>query len=119
MLDNRQSKETFGGRAAMTHRISGRARVWCALAALALVVAACGNADDDTTSGTTGKPSGTTFTGTNFDTHQTVDAPGVTDKEIHVGSVVSITNPTTAGSTTASRRTSTSSTATAASGAAR
>jgi ABC-type branched-subunit amino acid transport system substrate-binding protein len=78
----------------MTHGISRRARVWCSLAALALVVAACGNAGDDTTSGSTAKPSGTTFTGTNFDTHQTVDAPGVTDKEIHVGSVVSITNPT-------------------------
>src|SRR4051794_11684107 len=77
----------------MKHRCSRRAPAVCALAALALVVAACGNSGDDSASDTTGKPSGTTFTGTKYDKHQTVDAPGVTDKEIHVGSVVSITNP--------------------------
>jgi ABC-type branched-subunit amino acid transport system substrate-binding protein len=78
----------------MGHRISRRARVLCSLAALALVMAACGNSGDDTASDTTGKPTGTTFTGTDYSEHRTVDAPGVTDKEIHVGSVVSITNPT-------------------------
>jgi ABC-type branched-subunit amino acid transport system substrate-binding protein len=78
----------------MRHRGSRRVRVVGVLAALALVLAACGNSGDDSTSGTTGKPTGTSFTGNDFSEHQTVDAPGVTDKEIHVGSVVSITNPT-------------------------
>jgi ABC-type branched-subunit amino acid transport system substrate-binding protein len=75
---------------------SKRGRAFCALFALTLLVAACGNAgDDDSSSGnnTSNGGSATTFSGTDFTKHQTVNAKGVTDTEIHVGSVVSVTNP--------------------------
>jgi len=60
-----------------------------------LLAAACSNADVGTTGGTSPKPNGpgTTYAGTNYDEHVPVDAPGVTDTEIRVGSITATTNP--------------------------
>ena len=60
-----------------------------------LLAAACSNADTTSGSGTTSTPSGpgTTYAGTNYDEHVPVDAPGVTDTEIRVGSITATTNP--------------------------
>jgi branched-chain amino acid transport system substrate-binding protein len=72
-------------------RAAPTAAVACALA---LIMTACGNAHDN--NGATGTSTGgpvTTFTGHNFSKHVTVDAPGVTANEIHVGSITSKTNP--------------------------
>ena len=69
-------------------------RVLCVSLALAVFVAGCGNAKkkgaaSDSLSGTPG----TAYTGTDFTKNQTVDAPGVSSTEIHVGSITSKTNP--------------------------
>src|SRR4051812_13169939 len=78
----------------MTLRQSKRVRLLVLLAALALVVAACGNSGNKKgATDTTGGGPVTTFKGTNFNTNQPVTAPGVTSTEIHVGSITSKTNP--------------------------
>jgi ABC-type branched-subunit amino acid transport system substrate-binding protein len=76
-----------------------RARTVAAVVAIAMLAAACGNAtttaDTTTTAagtGTTGGPV-TTAAANQDDVHVPVDAPGVTDTEIHVGSVTAQTNP--------------------------
>lgn len=87
------------------HGLRGRGAA--ALAALLLLTTACGNdwgrsaetvtpgstpPDDENGANADGGDSGDTAT-TNPDEHVPVDAPGVTDTEIRVGGVVSVTNP--------------------------
>jgi len=62
------------------------------LVAMLLLAAACGNASDDSSSDTPDTPSGTAVTG-DLTTNVAVDQPGVTDTEIRVGGVASVTNP--------------------------
>jgi len=62
---------------------------------LTALVAACGNAGSkgNAAPGTTVGGTATTFTGTDFTKNVPVKAPGVTSTAIHVGSIVSKTNP--------------------------
>src|SRR5436853_5556832 len=65
------------------------------VAALSLAASACTNASSAKSApspGTESRPA-TTYQGTDFTTNQPVNAPGVTDTEIHVGSITSKTNP--------------------------
>jgi branched-chain amino acid transport system substrate-binding protein len=72
---------------------AGRSALGVAVA-LALLAAACSNAGSDKASDTTvAGGTATTFTGTDFTKNVPVKAPGVTSTEIHVGSIVSKTNP--------------------------
>jgi ABC-type branched-subunit amino acid transport system substrate-binding protein len=79
----------------MSLRTSKRFAV--AVAVFALAAGACTNASDGGGGGTAttgaGSQPATTYQGTDFSTNQPVDAPGVTDTEIHVGSITSKTNP--------------------------
>jgi branched-chain amino acid transport system substrate-binding protein len=79
----------------MTKRIDHRGRVLAAVLTLLLVGAACGNSGDDAkTTPTTGGGSPTTGTASGDYTKKVpVDAPGVTDSAIRVGSITSKTNP--------------------------
>jgi branched-chain amino acid transport system substrate-binding protein len=61
--------------------------------ALVLAVAACGNSgDDDDDAGASDGPA-TTVAEADLDENVPVDAPGVTDTEIHVATIASKTNP--------------------------
>jgi branched-chain amino acid transport system substrate-binding protein len=62
---------------------------------LAITTTACTNAStgDGAAPTDTGARTATTYQGSDFTTNQPVDAPGVTDTEIHVGSITSKTNP--------------------------
>jgi len=63
------------------------------VAAVALL-SACTNATSSSNDAQTApKSSATTYAGSDFDTNEPVDAPGVSSTEIHVGSVASISNP--------------------------
>jgi ABC-type branched-subunit amino acid transport system substrate-binding protein len=61
-------------------------------AALALVSTACSNAGSSKATPSTSGGTVTTFTGTNFNENDPVDAPGVSSTEIHVASITSITS---------------------------
>jgi ABC-type branched-subunit amino acid transport system substrate-binding protein len=70
-------------------------RAVVAAVALAVVAAACGNSGDDAgkaSSTTAGGPT-TTAAGNDYSENRPVDAPGVSDREIRVGSVTSKTSP--------------------------
>jgi branched-chain amino acid transport system substrate-binding protein len=74
--------------------MSMRGRAVSALVVLLVVAAACSNAKKGGGAIDTGGGGAvTTYAGSDFSTHQTVSAPGVTDTEIRVGSIVSKTNP--------------------------
>jgi len=72
-----------------------RVRVIASAAAVALLVAGCGNSKGGNASGssTTAGSGGSTATSTGGGAKVPVTAPGVTDSEIHVEGVASITNP--------------------------
>ena len=64
--------------------------------ALVMVAAACGNSESSggsTTAKDTGTTAGSDGTATESTEKVAVDAPGVTDTEITVGGVASVTNP--------------------------
>lgn len=66
----------------------------CALVALALLAVACGNAGGSKGgSKASGGGPAKVYTGSDFSKNVAVKAPGVTSSEIHVGSIVSKTNP--------------------------
>jgi ABC-type branched-subunit amino acid transport system substrate-binding protein len=77
-------------------RRSSRRRTCTAAAglAVALALAACSNSSSSTaSSSTTSNGPTTTFAGTSFTEDVPVSAPGVSNTEIHVGSITSRTNP--------------------------
>jgi ABC-type branched-subunit amino acid transport system substrate-binding protein len=63
------------------------------LVVLAFVVASCSNAKGQQTGTSTPTGAVKPYTGTNFSTNVPVAAPGVTSKEINVGSISAKTNP--------------------------
>ena len=75
-----------------SHIVHG-SRWMTGVALLALVAAACSNASSAKPAAQPASGSVTTFGGTNFTKNVPVKAPGVSATEIHVGSIVSITNP--------------------------
>src|SRR5262245_1844893 len=79
----------------MTSRIPKLPAALCIAFALVLTATACTNASDggDAAPTDTGPKTATTYQGSDFTINQPVEAPGVTDTEIHVGSLTSKTNP--------------------------
>ncbi|HVX17174.1 MAG TPA: ABC transporter substrate-binding protein [Acidimicrobiales bacterium] len=80
----------------MNRLMSGRGRTVAAVLLLLLVAAACSNASKGSSTTDTGSGSNgpvTTYSGSDYSKHQAVTAPGVSDTEIRVGSIVSKTNP--------------------------
>jgi ABC-type branched-subunit amino acid transport system substrate-binding protein len=80
----------------MTLRISKPLVALCTAATLAFAGTACTNAsngDNGAAPSGTLPATATTYEGTDFTINQPVDAPGVTDSEIHVASITSKTNP--------------------------
>jgi ABC-type branched-subunit amino acid transport system substrate-binding protein len=72
----------------------GLVRTFAITAALVVALAACGNSgdDDDSASGNGSSPA-TTASNADLSKNVPVQAPGVTDSEIHVGVISSKTNP--------------------------
>jgi hypothetical protein len=68
-------------------------RALALLAGLLLVLTACGNAEEDSGSSSGGGGPVTTATGEDLQTNIPSTQPGVTDTEIRVGGVASVTNP--------------------------
>ena len=69
-------------------------RTFAVVGSLTLLAAACGNAGSSkANSNTNTGGTVTTFTGTNFNENDPVNAPGVSSTEIHVASITSKTNP--------------------------
>jgi ABC-type branched-subunit amino acid transport system substrate-binding protein len=72
----------------------GLARTFAITAALAVVLAACGNSgDDDDRAGSNGDTPATTAKAADLTKNVPVQAPGVTDSEIRVAVIASKTNP--------------------------
>jgi ABC-type branched-subunit amino acid transport system substrate-binding protein len=70
-----------------------RKRALALLAGLTLVLTACGNVEEDSGSASGGGGPVTTASGENLQTNIPSTQPGVTDTEIRVGGVASVTNP--------------------------
>jgi ABC-type branched-subunit amino acid transport system substrate-binding protein len=72
----------------------GLVRTFAITAALAVVLAACGNSgDDDDSASSNGSTPATTASSSDLSKNVPVQAPGVTDSEIHVAVIASKTNP--------------------------
>jgi branched-chain amino acid transport system substrate-binding protein len=68
-------------------------RAACLLAAMLLLAVACGNVEDDGAGGRDEPAPTATASSGDLTTNLPIDQPGVTDTEIRVGGVASVTNP--------------------------